>query len=65
MSLIFNDAGLKDIEVPCVAQSFINHNAVMYKIFVIGSQHYIVERPSIKNLYASGMTLAYQQLLVY
>ncbi|ELU11765.1 hypothetical protein CAPTEDRAFT_31605, partial [Capitella teleta] len=49
MSLIFNEAGLKDVSPPCVAQSFINHNAVLYKIFAIGRHHCIVERPSIKN----------------
>ncbi|KAK6181505.1 hypothetical protein SNE40_009343 [Patella caerulea] len=53
MAIIFNEEGLKDINPPCVAQSFINHNAVLFKIFVIGSKVFVVERPSLKNLYPS------------
>lgn len=52
MSIIFSEEGLKDADVPCLAQMFINHNAKLYKIFVVGQQYYIVERPSIKNLNA-------------
>ncbi|VDH90708.1 inositol-1,3,4-trisphosphate 5/6-kinase / inositol-tetrakisphosphate 1-kinase [Mytilus galloprovincialis] len=54
MSIIFDDYGLTDIQPPCVAQSFINHNAVLYKVFIIGDQQFIVERPSIKNLLPRG-----------
>uniref|UniRef100_A0A8C1XYA7 Inositol-tetrakisphosphate 1-kinase b n=1 Tax=Cyprinus carpio TaxID=7962 RepID=A0A8C1XYA7_CYPCA len=41
--------GLKDVKPPCVIQSFINHNAVLYKVFVVGESHTVVERPSLKN----------------
>ncbi|CAB4001226.1 Inositol-tetrakisphosphate 1-kinase [Paramuricea clavata] len=50
MSIIFNEEGLQDINPPCVCQEFVNHNAILYKVFVIGNKHYISERPSIKNL---------------
>ena len=40
---------MKDIRTPCVVQSFINHGARLYKLFVLGSKFYVVERPSIKN----------------
>lgn len=53
MSIIFNEKGIKDCRPPCVAQSFVNHNAVLYKIFVLGEDHYVVERPSLKNFYRS------------
>lgn len=52
MSIIFSESGLKDADVPCLAQTFVNHNAKLYKIFIVGQQYYIVERPSIKNLHA-------------
>ncbi|EFA02124.1 inositol-tetrakisphosphate 1-kinase [Tribolium castaneum] len=52
MSLIFNEKGLHDCKTPCVAQSFINHNAVLYKIFIVGDKHHFVERPSLKNFHA-------------
>lgn len=64
MSIVFNEAGLKDVEIPCLLQTFVNHNARLFKIFVIGDQHHIVLRPSIKNLYAGGM-LEYVISLVY
>lgn len=49
MAIIFNDKGLLDVRTPCVAQSFIKHDAVLYKIFIIGDRHCCVERPSLKN----------------
>ncbi|RZC32576.1 inositol-tetrakisphosphate 1-kinase [Asbolus verrucosus] len=54
MSIIFNEKGLIDCKTPCVAQSFINHNAVLYKIFIVGDRHHFVERPSLKNFQASN-----------
>ncbi|XP_016887710.1 inositol-tetrakisphosphate 1-kinase-like isoform X2 [Cynoglossus semilaevis] len=30
-------------------ESFINHGAVLHKVFVIGDKHFCVERPSLKN----------------
>ncbi|KAK7789705.1 hypothetical protein R5R35_012307 [Gryllus longicercus] len=53
MCVMFNEAGVRDCRPPCVAQSFINHNAVLYKIYIVGEQHYVVERPSLKNFYPS------------
>ncbi|XP_041352741.1 inositol-tetrakisphosphate 1-kinase-like isoform X2 [Gigantopelta aegis] len=53
MAVIFNEEGLKDITVPCVAQSFINHNAVLFKIYVIGTKQFIAQRPSLKNFYST------------
>lgn len=51
MSILFNEDALKGIDVPCVAQSFINHNAILYKILVIGCKQFIIQRPSLKNLF--------------
>ncbi|XP_023122147.2 inositol-tetrakisphosphate 1-kinase-like isoform X1 [Amphiprion ocellaris] len=49
MSLIFSVGSLADIRPPCVLQSFVNHGAVLHKVFVVGDRHYCVERPSLKN----------------
>lgn len=57
MAIIFNEEGLKDVRPPCVAQSFISHNAVLYKVFVVGDEQFICERPSLKNLTAGGKFL--------
>ncbi|KAL5008978.1 hypothetical protein ScPMuIL_014559 [Solemya velum] len=51
MSIIFNEEGLGDISPPCVAQTFINHSAVLYKVFVIGSKHFVVQRPSLRDMF--------------
>ncbi|XP_064621282.1 inositol-tetrakisphosphate 1-kinase-like isoform X2 [Lineus longissimus] len=51
MAIIFSEKGLQDISPPCVAQTFINHGAVLYKVFVIGDYHFVVERPSLKNFH--------------
>ncbi|XP_071441836.1 inositol-tetrakisphosphate 1-kinase-like [Hetaerina americana] len=53
MAIIFNEEGVKDCFPPCVAQSFVSHNAVLYKIFFVGDEYQIVERPSLKNFYPS------------
>ncbi|PSN35245.1 Inositol-tetrakisphosphate 1-kinase [Blattella germanica] len=53
MAVIFNEKGIKDCRPPCVAQSFVNHNAILYKIYLVGDEHYVVERPSLKNFYPS------------
>uniref|UniRef100_H2Z1J8 inositol-1,3,4-trisphosphate 5/6-kinase n=1 Tax=Ciona savignyi TaxID=51511 RepID=H2Z1J8_CIOSA len=49
MSIIFNEEGLADVQTPCVAQTFINHGALLYKIYAIGTKFHIVKRPSLRN----------------
>ncbi|CAH2090330.1 unnamed protein product [Euphydryas editha] len=53
MILIFNERGLSVAKPPCVVQSFVNHNAILHKVFVVGNRYHICERPSLKNFYAS------------
>ncbi|XP_056631593.1 inositol-tetrakisphosphate 1-kinase-like isoform X1 [Diorhabda sublineata] len=59
MSIIFNEKFLSDIRTPCVAQSFINHDAVLFKIYIAGERHCHVERPSLKNFQASDRETIY------
>jgi len=54
MAIIFSEAGLGDVEPPCVVQSFVNHNARLFKIFIVGPRHFVVQRPSIRNCYPGG-----------
>ena len=54
MSVVFHEGAVKDCEPPCVAQTFVPHDALLFKIFVIGSKHFVVERPSLKNFEAAG-----------
>ena len=55
MSIVFNEKGIRDCKPISVAQTFINHNAVLYKIFCVGEEYHVVERPSLKNFYSNGM----------
>ena len=54
MTLIFNERGLKDVTPPCVAQTFIPHGAILFKLYVLGDQFSVVDRPSLKNFKAGG-----------
>ncbi|OAD56337.1 Inositol-tetrakisphosphate 1-kinase, partial [Eufriesea mexicana] len=56
MMVIFNEQGLKDCPRPCVAQEFINHNAVLHKIYIVGENFHVFERPSFKNFYEKDCT---------
>ena len=49
MSVIFSAGSLAVVQPPCVLQSFVNHGAVLHKVFVVGDRHFCVERPSLKN----------------
>ncbi|XP_075976693.1 inositol-tetrakisphosphate 1-kinase-like [Anticarsia gemmatalis] len=53
MIVVFNEKGLHVCKPPCVVQTFVNHNAVLHKVFLIGDRYHIRERPSLKNFYAS------------
>ncbi|XP_069175213.1 inositol-tetrakisphosphate 1-kinase isoform X2 [Procambarus clarkii] len=52
MAVVFNENGITECTLPCVAQSFINHGAVLYKLFVLGPVWFVIVRPSLKNFYA-------------
>lgn len=56
MMVIFNEEGVKDCQPPCVAQEFVNHNAILYKIYIVGENFHVVERPSFKNFYEEDCT---------
>lgn len=38
MIVIFNEKGLHVCKPPCVVQTFVNHNAVLHKVFLIGDR---------------------------
>lgn len=54
MALVFRKEGLEDFQIPFIAQTFIPHNAVLYKIYVVGDKYFIFARPSLKNFVAGG-----------
>ena len=50
MGLVFNERGLHDFQLPIIAQEFFNHNATIFKVFVVGDSISLVKRPSIPNV---------------
>ena len=58
MAIVFHEGAVKDCEPPCVAQTFIPHDALLFKVFVIGNKYFVVERPSLKNFYACGKLIS-------
>ncbi|XP_033331613.2 inositol-tetrakisphosphate 1-kinase [Megalopta genalis] len=56
MMVIFNEEELNNCQPPCVAQEFINHNAIVYKIYIVREHYYVDERPSFKNFYEEDCT---------
>ncbi|CAF0819881.1 unnamed protein product, partial [Didymodactylos carnosus] len=52
MKIIFDSSHLIDIQYPCILQQFINHDGILFKIFLVGindDNFYIVKRSSIRN----------------
>lgn len=50
MALVFSMDALRKIKKPYLLQEFCNHSAVCYKVYVVGKNFHICERPSIKDL---------------
>uniref|UniRef100_A0A2K5EIW5 Inositol 1,3,4-trisphosphate 5/6-kinase n=1 Tax=Aotus nancymaae TaxID=37293 RepID=A0A2K5EIW5_AOTNA len=57
MAIGFNQEGLNGIQPPCVVQNFINHNTVLYKVFVVGESYTMVQRPLLKNFSMAGVII--------
>ncbi|KAF5396657.1 Inositol-tetrakisphosphate 1-kinase [Paragonimus heterotremus] len=49
MALVFNPSGLEKLKFPVVAQQFIDHDDILFKIYVIGEKSFYFVRPSIRN----------------
>ncbi|OON14755.1 inositol 1, 3, 4-trisphosphate 5/6-kinase, partial [Opisthorchis viverrini] len=54
MALVFNARGLEALNYPILLQQFVNHDARLFKLFVIGKFVHIRLRPSIRNLSPSS-----------
>mmetsp|Transcript_15784 Transcript_15784/g.21988 ORF Transcript_15784/g.21988 Transcript_15784/m.21988 type:complete len:324 (-) Transcript_15784:39-1010(-) len=50
MALVFDQKGFSEMPVPFIAQEYLNHNATIYKVFVVGRNHYVVKRRSLPNI---------------
>jgi len=52
MVLVFAFENLKDIQGPCLIQEFHNHGGVVYKVFTVGENYKICQRPSVKDIHS-------------
>jgi len=50
MRLVFSSEHVTDLNLPCVVQEFCNHAGVVYKIYIIGEKHFVLQRPSIQDV---------------
>ncbi|XP_018021729.1 inositol-tetrakisphosphate 1-kinase-like [Hyalella azteca] len=53
LAVVLSERRLQEWQGPCVAQSFVPHGAVLYKLYVLGSVWHLVVRPSLKNFKAT------------
>ncbi|EGG18922.1 inositol 1,3,4-triphosphate 5/6 kinase [Cavenderia fasciculata] len=54
MGIFFSEKELHQFKPPMLVQEYINHNAIIYKVFVIGSYLNIVHRKSLRNVTDNG-----------
>ncbi|KAN0034027.1 hypothetical protein ACTFIV_000507 [Dictyostelium citrinum] len=50
MGIVFNEKDIHQFKQPMLIQEFINHNAIIYKVFAIGDYIHVVHRKSIRNM---------------
>jgi len=50
MGIVFSEKKLHSFSVPFMVQEYINHNAVIFKVFVIGEFVDVVQRASLRNV---------------
>ena len=56
MGLIWRKSDLAQFSFPVYIQEFLNHNATIFKVYVIGNESHIVVRKSLPN-FERGMRL--------
>lgn len=51
MTVLLNESSLEHIDTSsCLLQEYANHNAVLYKVYVLGKNVHVYQRPSLPNL---------------
>ncbi|GMI29502.1 hypothetical protein TeGR_g15020 [Tetraparma gracilis] len=54
MSLVFSPSGLATLSPPMLLQSYVNHDGVLHKAYVLGDVVRVFARPSLPNLTAES-----------
>ncbi|KAH0741472.1 hypothetical protein KY290_034515 [Solanum tuberosum] len=55
MLLVFNKDGLRKLKPPIVLQEFVNHGAVIFKVYVVGDYVKCVKRKSLPDVKEDGL----------
>lgn len=50
MGVVLHKSGLEKVDTPCLLQEFCNHDAKLFKVYVLGDHVSVFERPSLSNL---------------
>jgi inositol-1,3,4-trisphosphate 5/6-kinase/inositol-tetrakisphosphate 1-kinase len=50
MAIVWSLSDLNTFKRPYILQEYINHNATVFKVYVVGSEFHVVIRPSFPNL---------------
>lgn len=50
MTIILKSHAVANLTPGCIIQEYVNHDATLYKVYVLGKNVYVYERPSLPNL---------------
>ena len=50
MGILLGRNGLKRLQGPCILQEYVNHDELLYKVYVLGNKVWVFPRPSLPNL---------------
>jgi len=50
LAIVLGRKGLKRLQFPCILQEYSNHDAILFKVYVLGDEVFLFERPSLPNL---------------
>jgi inositol-1,3,4-trisphosphate 5/6-kinase/inositol-tetrakisphosphate 1-kinase len=50
MTVLLKDSALSKLTSRSIIQEYVNHNATLYKVYILGDHAYVYERPSLPNL---------------
>mmetsp|Transcript_14568 Transcript_14568/g.22463 ORF Transcript_14568/g.22463 Transcript_14568/m.22463 type:complete len:538 (-) Transcript_14568:235-1848(-) len=50
LGIVLGKGGLKKLQKPCIVQEYANHDAALFKVYVLGEEVFVYRRPSLPNL---------------
>jgi len=50
LGIVLGREGLKRLQMPCILQEYYNHDASLFKVYVLGDDVFVFHRPSLPNL---------------